>query len=74
MKFNLLVLLATATAGVFANPENSKRDDICHKPSSCSKFWSGKCEQYCDPYKFSHMSSDGCTIFLREITSEAMKD
>ncbi|PKY05142.1 hypothetical protein P168DRAFT_281476 [Aspergillus campestris IBT 28561] len=66
MKTNFLIVLATAAASVLANPAANldgnlaARSGTCHKPSSCSKFWAGKCEQYCDPYKFSHMTGDGC--------------
>ncbi|KAJ1710265.1 hypothetical protein NYO67_7561 [Aspergillus flavus] len=63
MKTNFLHVLATVAAGVLAHPEANlennfaARSGTCHKPSSCSKFWAGKCEQYCAPYKFSHLTS-----------------
>lgn len=66
MKTNFLLVIttlaATALASPAANPDNlAARDDICHKASSCSAFWSGKCEDYCKPYKFSHMTGDTCS-------------
>lgn len=65
MKTNFLVVLATLAATALASPAADAdnlvaRADICHKPSSCSSFWSGKCEEYCAPYQFSHMSGDDC--------------
>ncbi|GAB1195514.1 hypothetical protein APSETT444_004775 [Aspergillus pseudonomiae] len=69
MKTNFLLVLATVAAGVLAHPEANLENNLaarsgtCHKPSSCSKFWAGKCEQYCAPYKFSHMTDDGYTFY-----------
>ncbi|KAE8138617.1 hypothetical protein BDV38DRAFT_281920 [Aspergillus pseudotamarii] len=66
MKTNFFLIIAAVAAGVLAHPEANiennlaARSGTCHKPSSCSKFWAGKCEQYCAPYKFSHMTDDGC--------------
>ncbi|KAJ5755311.1 hypothetical protein N7533_004854 [Penicillium manginii] len=79
MKANLIYILAIFTAGVFATPKPSlgntlgARSGTCHKPSSCSKFWAGKCEQYCEPYKFSHMTSDGCHTFAQKCCCDTTK-
>lgn len=79
MKTNFLFILATITAGVFANPEASLDDSLtarsgtCHKPSSCSKFWAGRCEQYCAPYKFSHMTDDGCHMWAQKCCCDTTK-
>lgn len=77
MKTNLFFVLAAMAASVLANPtvdtDNNliARKDICHKASSCSSFWSGKCEEYCAPYKFSHMSGDDCGGFTEKCCCEA---
>ncbi|KAF7585290.1 hypothetical protein BBP40_011310 [Aspergillus hancockii] len=79
MKTNFLLILATVTSGVFANPEANldinlaARSGTCHKPSSCSKFWAGKCEQYCAPYKFSHMTDDGCNTLAQKCCCDTTK-
>jgi len=79
MKANFFLILATVTAGVLATPEAGAdnileaRSGTCHKPSSCSKFWAGKCEQYCDPYKFSHMTDDGCDFWAQRCCCDTTK-
>ena len=79
MKTNFLIVLATAAVSVFASPEANldgnlaARSGTCHKPGSCSKFWAGKCEQYCEPYKFSHMTDDGCTKFAQKCCCDTTK-
>ncbi|KNG89696.1 hypothetical protein ANOM_002343 [Aspergillus nomiae NRRL 13137] len=79
MKTNFLLVLATVAAGVLAHPEANiennlaARSGTCHKPSSCSKFWAGKCEQYCAPYKFSHMTDDGCYMFAQKCCCDTTK-
>lgn len=68
MKFSL-ISLTTAVAGIIAAPQESRdglgKADVearasCWNKSSCSAFWSGKCEDYCKPYKFSHMARTDC--------------
>jgi hypothetical protein len=66
MKTNILILLATLTASVMATPTaNAEASEIfargsCYHPSSCSRSWAGKCEDYCGSRGFSHMTGDGC--------------
>ncbi|KAJ5985673.1 hypothetical protein N7499_008039 [Penicillium canescens] len=67
MKTNILILLATLTASVIATPtanaeasEIFERSGSCYHPSSCSRSWAGKCEDYCGSRGFSHMTGDGC--------------
>ncbi|OGE56620.1 hypothetical protein PENARI_c003G09603 [Penicillium arizonense] len=67
MKTNILILLATLTASVMATPtanaeasEIFERSGSCYHPSSCSRSWAGKCEDYCGSRGFSHMTGDGC--------------
>ncbi|CRK48267.1 hypothetical protein BN1723_016848 [Verticillium longisporum] len=65
MKTSFAVILTTLTA-VLAAPQLAAdapieaRQDNCFHPSSCSAFWSGKCQDYCDTRGFSHMTGDGC--------------
>ncbi|KAF7616937.1 hypothetical protein F9C07_6542 [Aspergillus flavus] len=79
MKANFLLVLATVAAGVLAHPEANVENNLaarsgtCHKPSSCSKFWAGKCEQYCAPYKFSHLTSDGCYMLAEKCCCDTTK-
>ncbi|KAI9039188.1 uncharacterized protein KD926_009822 [Aspergillus affinis] len=75
MKTNFLLVLSAMAATVFANPTSDDnlvaRKEICRKASSCSAFWSGKCEEYCAPYKFSHMSGDTCDGALKRCCCDA---
>ncbi|KAG7145932.1 hypothetical protein HYQ46_005284 [Verticillium longisporum] len=53
----------TATTETYSSyhlPPNRQHEDNCFHPSSCSAFWSGKCQDYCDTRGFSHMTGDGC--------------
>lgn len=66
----LFFITLAATARVLALPaETNQLDDAdklsgsCYHPSSCSMTWSGKCEDYCGNWGFSHMSGDGCGVF-----------
>ncbi|OAQ64308.1 hypothetical protein VFPPC_16200 [Pochonia chlamydosporia 170] len=69
MKFTL-IFLTTAIAGVIAAPPQESRDGLgeadlearasCWNRSGCGRAWSGKCEDYCKPYKFSHMAKTDC--------------
>lgn len=65
--------LATALATAIASPAPStpeearavlegglEQRETCWNRSSCGRFWSGKCEDYCKPYKFSHMAKTDC--------------
>ena len=68
MKISLLFLTATL-ASVMAAPSeeaaNIKDRNVeawaaCWNRSGCSRNWSGNCEDYCKPYKFSHMATTDC--------------
>jgi hypothetical protein len=66
MKINFLFLLTAMTATVMASPTDFEAGGlaeraVCHHPSSCGRFWSGKCEDYCGDRKFSHMSTSDCS-------------
>ncbi|PLB42579.1 uncharacterized protein BDW47DRAFT_97434 [Aspergillus candidus] len=79
MKINFLIVLLTAAVSVLASPEANldgnlaARSGTCHKPSSRSKFWAGKCEQYCDPNKSSHMTGNGCNRFAQKCCCDTTK-
>ncbi|KAM5380114.1 hypothetical protein ACJZ2D_003761 [Fusarium nematophilum] len=64
-----LFLLAGALASVMAAPSEAadnveprhvETQETCWNRSGCGRFWSGKCEDYCKPYKFSHMATTDC--------------
>ncbi|KAM6516760.1 hypothetical protein FALCPG4_014933 [Fusarium falciforme] len=68
MKISLF-FLAGVLGSVMAAPseavDNVEPRDIegratCWNRSSCGRAWSGKCEDYCKPYKFSHMAKTDC--------------
>jgi hypothetical protein len=57
-------------ASVMAAPSEAQNAAVearasCWNRSSCSMTWSGKCEDYCKPYKFSHMARTDCNIFSK---------
>lgn len=73
MKISLFFLVSTL-AGAMAAPSEDvnnlqSRDTetraTCWNRSSCSISWSGKCEDYCKPYKFSHMAKTDCGLFAK---------
>ncbi|KAJ5852626.1 uncharacterized protein N7529_012011 [Penicillium soppii] len=71
MQTNFVVLLMALTATVMASPTALEASELvesaaCHHPSSCGRFWSGKCEDYCDYRGFSHMSSSGCSWLAKK--------
>jgi hypothetical protein len=70
MKLNIL-LLSAVVAGALAAPAADQSAPIdaleqleargsCWNRSSCARFWSGKCEDYCHPYKFDNMQKTDC--------------
>ncbi|KFZ07466.1 hypothetical protein V501_06431 [Pseudogymnoascus sp. VKM F-4519 (FW-2642)] len=71
MKLNILLLAAAAATGALAAPaadqsapassglELQKRG-TCWNRSSCSFSWAGKCEDYCNPWKFDNMQKTDC--------------
>ncbi|KAJ4309121.1 hypothetical protein N0V84_011687 [Fusarium piperis] len=67
MKLNLLFLAAAVIAA--PSPDIESRDvearETCWNRSGCSATWSGKCEDYCKPYKFSHMAKTDCGLFSK---------
>lgn len=67
MKLNLLFLAAAVIAA--PSPDIESRDvearATCWNRSACSATWSGKCEYYCKPYKFSHMAKTDCGLFQK---------
>ncbi|KAF5018093.1 hypothetical protein F66182_9946 [Fusarium sp. NRRL 66182] len=69
MKFSLL-LVAGSIAGVMAAPSEVEPREVearatCWNRSGCSRNWSGNCEDYCKPYKFSHMAKTDCGILAK---------
>ncbi|RMI97188.1 hypothetical protein CDV36_016248 [Fusarium kuroshium] len=67
MKFGLFFLAAAVMAA--PSPDIESRDNearaSCWNRSKCDAFWSGKCEDYCKPYKFSHMARTDCNVFSK---------
>ncbi|KAH7121702.1 hypothetical protein EDB81DRAFT_891261 [Dactylonectria macrodidyma] len=64
MKISAFFLAATF-ASVMAAPSDVQEPALearaaCWNRSSCGRAWSGKCEDYCKPYKFSHMATTDC--------------
>ncbi|KAH7153706.1 hypothetical protein DER46DRAFT_611774 [Fusarium sp. MPI-SDFR-AT-0072] len=73
MKLSLF-LVAGAFAGIMAAPSEQstalEARDVearasCWNRSGCSRNWSGNCEDYCKPYKFSHMAKTDCGLFAK---------
>ncbi|KAK2468717.1 hypothetical protein H9L39_17310 [Fusarium oxysporum f. sp. albedinis] len=64
MKISAFFLAATL-ASVMAASSHVQEPALearaaCWNRSSCGRAWSGKCEDYCKPYKFSHMATTDC--------------
>lgn len=71
MKTNIILLL-TVAASIMAAPTQDNSEDIndtlpepCHHASSCSVYWSGRCESYCGNRGFAYMSEAGCPRYSK---------
>ncbi|KAL5353082.1 hypothetical protein ACLOAV_001112 [Pseudogymnoascus australis] len=70
MKLNILLLTAVVTGALAAPTADQSAPEpnvlelqeraTCWNRSSCSFSWGGKCEDYCNPYKFNNMQKTDC--------------
>ncbi|KAM7183203.1 hypothetical protein V8F33_013730 [Rhypophila sp. PSN 637] len=72
MKLQAILTIAMAAITASAAPADTDvtpaaiAADNCFHPSSCSKTWGGKCEDYCDKRGFSHMTGDNCGFLKKK--------
>lgn len=70
MKLNILLLTAVVTGALAAPTADQSAPEpnvlelqeraTCWNRSSCSFTWGGKCEDYCNPYKFNNLQKTDC--------------
>ncbi|OBT62548.1 hypothetical protein VE03_07404 [Pseudogymnoascus sp. 23342-1-I1] len=70
MKLNILLLAAVVTGALAAPTADQSAPEpnvlelqergTCWNRSSCSFSWAGKCEDYCNPWKFDNMQKTDC--------------
>jgi hypothetical protein len=74
--FAAIIVAALATVAMGTSIPNADAQQLearalCKHPSRCGAFWSGRCEGWCAPFRFSHMTKGPCGLFQKRCCCRA---